>query len=108
MANTKPYKDPAKGNRWTIDADPDDELYYVANVVQWLTDSATETASFETVPQGVVVLLKGAFQGALGGLLPVKLKVPFSDTGDTFCTFRTTTLDGQKFDKTIWFNRVDN
>jgi hypothetical protein len=106
--NRAPYKDPANNGRWTIDVDPDDEVFYAANVIQWVTDAGTTVASFEPITNGVTVLLKGTAQGDRNGLLPVKLKVPFAETGDTFCTFRTATTDGQQFDKTIWFKRVEN
>lgn len=108
MAKFEPYKNPAKGNRWTIDADENDELNYVANVTQWMLDNVTAVASFDIIPVGVTVLLKGSAQGEFGALLPAKLKVTYTGPTDTCATFRVTTTDGQKFDKTIWFNKVEN
>lgn len=108
MINRLPYKDPSNPDRWTIDTDPDDELYYVADVRQWLQDSSTTAASFEVVTEGVTVMDQGEPQGDLNGLLPVKLKVPFTGTSQPFCTFRIDTEDNQQFDKTIWFKQVEN
>lgn len=108
MARFEPYKDAAKDGRWTIDADTDDELNYVANVTQWMLDNATTGATFTIVPVGVTVLLKGTMQGELLSLLPAKLKVTFADGPEAYATFRTKTADGQQFDKTIWFKKVEN
>lgn len=106
--NTEPYKDPANGGRWTIDVDPDDELNYAGNVTQWLTDSGTETDTFDVIPQGVTVITKSMPQGPLKGLLPVKLKVTFDSGDEAFLTFRVSTVDDQQFDKTVWFKKVEN
>lgn len=108
MINRLPYKDPANPDRWTIDTDPDDELYYVADVRQWLADSSTEVLSFELVTDGVTLMEQGLPQGERKGLLPVKLKVPFDGVSQPYCTFRIDTQDGQQFDKTIWFKQVQN
>lgn len=108
MARFEPYKNPAKDNRWTIDADADDELNYVANVTQWMLDNDTTVASFEIIPQNVTVMLKGTAQGDHNALLPAKLKVAYVAGAESCATFRVTTADGQKFDKTIWFNKVEN
>lgn len=108
MAKTAPYQDPANGSRWTMDVDADDEVNYVGNVTKWLTDNGTTAASFVPVVRNVTVLLQGPPQGPSNGLLPVKLKVNFTDTGETYCTFRVTTADGQRFDRTVWFKKVEN
>lgn len=101
----RPYKE---SDRWYIDVDPDDELNYVAIVRQWCVDNATSVASFEIVPKGVEVLIKGVMQGEFNSLLPAKLKVTFASGAEAYATFRSITADGQKFDKTIWFKKVDH
>ena len=105
MANATPYQ---VGDKWTIDKDPDDKLYYVANVTAQLVDGATSTVSFEVILQGVELLEKGAPQGNLGGLLPVKLGSMGAVNTESYCTFRVTCANGEQFDKTIYFNRVSN
>lgn len=105
MARFEPYK---VGDKHTIDTDQDDELNYVADVRQWLIDNATTAASFTIESVGVIVLFKGVPQGDMGGLLPAKLKVDYSGVEQAHATFRTKTADGQQFDKTIWFNKVEN
>lgn len=104
MTQYAPYK---IGDKHFIDVDPDDEVNYVANVTKWLTDNNTTAISFTVIPEGCTVMLQDVPQGTRGGLLPVKLKVKF-DVDDARCTFRTDTEDGQQFDKTIWFKRVEN
>lgn len=105
MARFEPYK---VGDKHTIDADQDDELNYVADVRQWCLDNATTVASFEIIPVGVTVMVKGAAQGDMSGLLPAKFKVLYPEGEQAHATFRTKTADGQQFDKTIWFNKVEN
>lgn len=96
------------GDKWTLDVDADDEVNYVANVTKWLTDNSTSTASFEIIPVGVTVMEKGLPQGDRSGLLPAKLKLTAADSTPKSATFRTTTADGQRFDKTMYFNPVQN
>lgn len=103
MTAIAPYE---KDGKWWLDKDPDDKLYYVADVTAALRDGATSAASFEAIPQGVTVLEVGKPQGELGGLLPVKLG---SMTGtESCCVFRVTCANTEQFDRTIWLNKVDN
>lgn len=95
-------------DRWWIDKDPDDKLYYVADVRQALIDANTTVASFTAVVQGVEVLEKGAPQGEFGGLLPVKLGGMGKTSEESFCTFRVTCANSEQFDRTLWFKRVEN
>lgn len=104
MAATKPR---LIGEKWTIDKDPDDKLFYVANVTKDLTDSGTTAVSYEPIISGVTLLAQAAPQGPLGGLLAVKLG-GFGEDDDTFCTFRVTCANTEQFDRTIWFKRVSN
>lgn len=105
MARTAPY---LVGDKLTIDKDPDDKLWYVANVIAQLTDSATTAVSFDAIPQGVTLLEKLAPQGNLNGLLPVKLDGMGAANTESFCIFRVTCANGEQFDRTIYFNRVNN
>lgn len=105
MGRDEPY---VKDGRWYIDKDPEDKRYYVANVTQQLADSATTAASFEAIPQGVTLLEKGAPQGELGGLLPVKIGGMGPEGTESYCLFRVTCANGEQFDRTIHFNEVDN
>lgn len=108
MANTEPYKDKANGDRWTLDVDVDDEVFYVANVIKWLTDNSTSAVSYTLHTTGVTVLDQDPPQGPSGSLLAVKLKVSFTAQGVAYCTFRVKTADTQQFDKTMWFKKVEN
>lgn len=105
MAKTIPY---LVGDKWTIDKDPEDKLWYVGNVTAALTDGATTAVSFEPIVDGVSVLEQGAPQGSLGGLLPVKLGGMGAQNTESYCTFRVTCANGEQFDRTIYFNRVSN
>lgn len=105
MASTAPTLVQGK---WTLQVDPDDEVNYVADVTQWLIDNATTAASFELIPVGIEVLLKGTPQGDRSGLLPAKLKFTSDSLSTRYCTWRVTTADGQRFDKTMHFVEVQN
>ena len=105
MGQDKPYE---KDGRMYIDKDPEDRLHYVANVIDQLTDSATTAVSFEAIPVGVTLLEQAAPQGELGGLLAVKLGGMGEDSEESFCIFRVTCENTEQFDKTIYFNKVEN
>jgi hypothetical protein len=94
--------------KWYCDKDPDDKLYYVADVRQSLADALTTAVSFEIVAQGVEVLEKGEPQGDRGGLLVVKLGGMGAPDTLSFCTFRVTCANTEQFDRTIWFKTADN
>lgn len=97
-----------QNGRQTLDVDPDDEVFYVADVTQWLIDNATTAVSFELIPMGVEVLEKGSPQGDRSGLMPAKLKLTTDTVTTRSCTWRVTTADGQRFDKTMYFVQVQN
>lgn len=105
MAKTAPY---LVGDKWTIDKDPEDKLWYVANVAAQLTDSATTAVSYVVELAGVTLIEKGAPQGVSNSLLPVKLEGMGAQGAESYCTFRVTCANGEQFDRTIWFNRVTN
>lgn len=105
MGKVEPYE---LNGRWYIDKDPDDKLFYVADVTKQLVDSNTTAVSFEAIPEGVTLLEKGAPQGDRGGLLPVKLGGMGPDESDSFCIFRITCANTEQFDRTIYFAKVEN
>lgn len=95
--------------KWTLKVDPDDEVFYTADVSQWLIDNATTSASFVPILTGMTDLQPGQIpQGDRGGLLPVKLKFAEGASTERSCTWRVTTADGQRFDKTLYFTSVQN
>lgn len=97
------------GGKWTLKVDPDDEVFYTADVSQWLIDNATTATSFVLNLVGMTDLQPGQLpQGDRGGLLPVKLKFAEGAAATRLCTWRVTTADGQRFDKTLYFVPVDN
>lgn len=95
-----------KGGKWWINKDPDDKLYYKADVELQLEGGGTTAASVETIVAGVEVLEPAVVQGnamvAMLGGLDVS-----EDDPQNFCTFRVTCANGERFDKTIWFKRKD-
>lgn len=105
MGKDEPYE---KDGRIYIDKDANDRLFYVADVTQQLVDSATTAISFEAIPVGVELIERGAPQGDRGGLLPVKLDGMGAPGEDSYCIFRVTCENGEQFDRTMWFNLVEN
>lgn len=105
MANVAAY---TKGGKQYFDKDPDDQLFYVANIAADLTDSATTAASYTLITSGVTVLQQAAPQGTNGSLLAVKIGALTTVAGDPFVTFRVTCANGEQFDRTVYFNSVDN
>lgn len=103
MAAIAPYQ---KDGKWYIDKDANDERYYVANIANDLADSATTAASVEAILGGVVKLEEADLQGHL-----IVIKLGGLDTAanaKNFWTSRVTCANGEKFDRTIWFNGVEN
>lgn len=103
MAAIQPYE---KDGKWYIDKDPEDKRYYVADIKNDLTDSATTAASVECVVAGVVVIEAPSIQGS-----KIVVKLGGLDTApgaSNSCTFRVTCANSEQFDRTIYFNRVDN
>ena len=92
--------------KWTIYKDPDDQRFYKADVSSDLAEMATTAVSVAAVVVGVSILTAAVMSGTtaivkLGGL----------DVGVNpvnYCTFRITCANGEVFDRTIWFIRVDN
>lgn len=95
-----------KDGKWWVDKDPDEQSHYVANITKELSDRATTAASVVPIVGGVEVLIQPEIQGnfvviKLGGL-------DTSDGAENFWTARVTCANGERFDRTMWFNRVDN
>jgi hypothetical protein len=102
MANLDPYKD---GDRWYIDVDPDDIRIYVGDVSAELTNSNTTASSCVLVLQNMIAVGSVTIQG---GLIATKLQGNnMSTVSDNLCTFRVTCANGEQFDKTIYFKKVD-
>jgi hypothetical protein len=92
---------------WTVSKDPDDKRYFVADVGNILTDSGTQIASaLPAITAGVTVLEQPVAQGAL---IMVKLGgMDVSADPLNHCTLPFICANGEKFFRTIQFNRVDN
>lgn len=100
---TAPY---LKDGKWTINKDPEDKRYYVADITNDLTDSNTTAASVTCVVAGVTVVEGPEIQGS-----KIVVKLGGLDTAPNavnYCTFRVTCANSEQFDRTIYFNRVDN
>lgn len=108
MTRYEPYKDTAKNDRWTIDADRNDKLIYLWDVRKFCQDSSTTVLAFEMITEGVDVIEQGAPQGERNALLTAKCQVTFGTVAEPFATARFLTEDGQQVDKTIWFKEVTN
>ncbi|WP_292041456.1 hypothetical protein [Massilia sp. UBA6681] len=95
-----------KDGKWTIDKDPEDKRYYVADITNDLTDSGTTAASVTCVVAGVSIIEGPEIQGSL-----IVVKLGGLDTAPdavNYCTFRVICANTEQFDRTIYFNRVDN
>lgn len=95
-----------RDGKWWVDKDPDEMSFYVANITKELADRGTTAASVVAVAQGVEILVQPVIQGnfvviKLGGL-------DVSQNAVNFWTARVTCANGERFDRTMWFNRVDN
>jgi hypothetical protein len=110
MATKGPTK---KGDRWYLDKDPDEKSFYAADVTQELADRGTTAASVAPVIAGVTVLIAPVIQTiTVGGMQRTYVVIKlggFDVTGaaENFWTARVTCANGEEFDKTTWFNRVD-
>ena len=95
-----------KDGKWWVDKDPDEESFYVANITKELTDRGTTAASVVPVVKGVEILIQPQIQG---NFVVIKLAgLDVSPNAENFWVARVTCANGEKFDRTMWFNRVDN
>ena len=108
-------KEPSKiGGRWTVDRDVDEISYYGADITQELIDRATTAVSVVLVlvgvaqvelPEIVTASLEGAERTYVVALLgPIAEESP----ADWKWVARVTCANGERFDKTTWFNKVDS
>lgn len=101
------------GDKWMVDRDPDEKSHYVADVTQELADRATTAESVELVLVGVVQLEDPALQVVTVEGVQRTYAVAFlggtgSDPPDGWKWVARVTCDnGERFDKTTWFNKVD-
>lgn len=85
--------------------DPDDQLFYAADVSEMLSSGLTTAVSFETIVAGVQRLSNLAVQGVVTPALIGGFDIA---TGvSNFATFRVTCANGERFDKTIRFEREE-
>ncbi|MBD8724666.1 hypothetical protein IFT43_14980 [Oxalobacteraceae sp. CFBP 13708] len=98
------FKQPA--GAWWIDKDADDQSYYVADIGNDLVDSGTTATAVKAFPVGVAELVPAVIQGPL-----ILIKLGGMDTlpdGANYCDFRVDCANGERFYRSLQFNRVDN
>jgi hypothetical protein len=98
------FKQPA--GAWWINKDADDQSYYVADIGNDLIDSGTTATAVKAFPVGVDELVPAVLQGSL-----ILVKLGGMDTlpaGVNYCDFRIDCANGERFYRSIQFNRVDN
>lgn len=103
------------GDKWTVDRDPDEISYYAADITQELADRNTtaDSSKLDTVLSGVALLEGPSLQVAtVGGVQRtfVVVKLGGVDTAlpdDWRWVARVPCMNGERFDKTTWFNKVD-
>jgi len=107
-------KAPTKiGDKWTVDRDPDEKSHYLADITQELIDRATTAVSVELVLVGVVQLELPTIQTATKDNAQRTYAVAFLGGTDAEppegwkWVARVTCANGERFDKTTWFNKVD-
>jgi len=91
---------------WWINKDADDQSYYVADIGNDLIDSGTTATAVKAFPVGVVELVPAVIQGFL-----ILVKLGGMDTlpaGVNYCDFRIDCANGERFYRSMQFNRVDN
>lgn len=103
------------GEKWQTDRDPDEISYYAADITQELLDRNTTPDPSKIVPLLFgVVLLEGpqlqveTIDGVQRTFVVVKLGgVEDSLPPDWRWVARVSCMNGERFDKTTWFNKVD-
>jgi hypothetical protein len=103
------------GEKWTVDRDPDEISYYAADITQELLDRNTTADPSKITPVLFgVVLLDGpelqvaTIDGVERTFVVVKLGgVDEPLPADWRWVARVSCLNGERFDKTTWFNKVD-
>jgi hypothetical protein len=107
-------KEPTKiGDKWVCDRDPDEESHYVADITQELLDRNTTAASVVSVLSGVSQLEEPEIQTVTIGGVQKSYVVAFlggvegTPPEDWKWVARVRCVNGERFDKTTWFNKVD-
>jgi len=107
-------KEPTKiGDKWTVDRDPDEKSHYLADITQELIDRATTAVSVELVLVGVLQLELPTIQTVTKDNVQRTYAVAFLGGTDAEppegwkWVARVTCANGERFDKTTWFNKVD-
>ena len=101
------------GTKLTVDRDPDEISHYGADITQELQDRATTAVSVELVLVGVVQKEQPQIQVVTGDGGSRTYVIAFlagtdSDPPDGWkWVARVTCANGERFDKTTWFNKVD-
>lgn len=94
--------DPAyRGGKWYVQKGINDELFYAGDVAKQLTEAGTTVSSVSVIATGVTAITPPTFQGSL---LVVKLG-GFNIASDNYVTFRVVCANGERFDRTIIFER---
>ena len=106
-------KQPVKiGDKWMVDRDPDEKSYYAADITQELIDRATTALSVVLVLVGVVQIEEPDIQVVTVDALERTYIVALlggtdSDPPEGWkWVARVTCANGERFDKTTWFNKV--
>jgi hypothetical protein len=101
------------GDKWVTDRDPDEKSHYAADITQELADRATTAKSVELVLVGVTQIEVPSLQVVAGDAGSRTYVVAFlggtdADPPDGWkWVARVTCANGERFDKTTWFNKVD-
>ncbi|WP_036170359.1 hypothetical protein [Massilia sp. 9096] len=114
MSTTEPTK---VGDKWMVHRDPDEISWYAADITDELLDRNTTLATtgqpVTLILQGVTMLRDFSIQTAtIGGVVHTYIVVLLGgvDTAlpaDWLWTARCSCANGERFDKTTWFQRVD-
>lgn len=107
-----PIKD---GSKWKVDRDRDEISYYAADITEELRDRNTTAVQSQVValPYGVEVLEEAEIQvatieGVERTFVVVKLGGVDGELPDDWrWVARVPCVNGERFDKTTWFNEVD-
>lgn len=103
-----------ESGKWWIDKDPDDQYFYSADITDDLAVMGTTAESVAVIVAGVEKLAEPTISvttvaGAQVTKVTCKLgSFALQDTDPCFVTFRTTCTNTERFDRTIWFKRIDN
>lgn len=103
------------GEKWMVDRDPDEISYYAADITQELIDRNTTADSSKITPvlHGVMLeegpeLQVEEIEGVQRTFVVVKLAgVAEELPADWRWVARVGCMNGERFDKTTWFNKVD-